>query len=385
MSKINNIASELAKKDMNFTDEDKKNQDRLAKLNEVTKTYLEIVTERINYIVASIKEKNPELANNEDLRENILTYMEKGVAAKEITSIEHINTPEIVSKVERNVSKDDTEYKEQVSEMLAESLKTGSIVFSGYMVDQILSGNLTLEQLQNLEKTIETSAEVVSQVNESIENFLNGTNTKKDGELLSVRDNRRNEYLEKNRDKNTAKRGTILTLAQLAMTDGEYAKQKLMIRAAEYGLTELFDENGNFDMDKAFELFQEQIKDNPKLQERFSDKEKFVQEVESMRDRRIQRKEKELLGNEAYLEALRECKTEDRAKFMADRDAYAVTRTEIIKNYVQAVKENDKEKIQELDSSIPDYDKEEMSRIVTEICEKGKNKANPIVDDELSR
>lgn len=385
MSKISNIASELAKKDMKFTDEDKKNQDRLAKLSETTKEYFEIVTDRINYIVASIKEKNPELANNENLREDILTYMENRVASKEITTIEHINAPEMVSKIEKNVSKDDNEYKKEVSDMLTNSLKTGSIVFSGYMVDQILSGNLTLEQLQNLEKTIETSAEVVSQVNESIENFLNGTNTKKDGEILIVRDNKRNEYLAKNRDKNTAKRGTIITLAQLAMIDGEYAKQKLMIRAAEYGLTELLDENGNFDMDKAFELFQEQIKYNPKLQERFSNKEKFIQEIEAMRDRRIQRKEKELLGNEVYREALRVCKPEDRARFMAERDAYAVTRTEIIKNYVQAVKENDKEKIQELDSSIPDYDKDEMHRIVSEISEKGKNKSNPIVDDELSR
>lgn len=384
MGKKDNIASELAKKAIRFVDDDKKDEKRLSQLLAKTDEYLAEVDDRLNQIIGVIKDNNPGIRIDNDTIDDILVFMEKKVSSGEITSIENVNSPEIVKTVESNIILKDN-YEKSVSDMLETSLKTGAVVFGTEITKAILSGTLTFEQLNNLENALDNSLEIKEKTENCINNIINGNSSEKDDQFMVARMNKSNRYFVEHRD-DKAMRGSIIMVARLATMDGEYEMNKARLRASEYGLTELFDENGNFDMHKAYETLREKMKDDPKLLERFSTEEKFKIEIEKMNEKNRARNKNEIsrmsTESKKELETLSPKEKVDSEINMID---YISRRPTIVSEYTRALIENDLEKIQELDKEIPSYDKDSINKIRNKVKVKDITKSETEYPSEVDR
>ena len=157
-NKIYNIASELAKKDMKFREEDKNNQTRLNILLEKIGENVETVSQNIETALAGITEKNPDIIVNSDLREFTVNLIEKQVLSGEISSISQVEVANISKSIETDIQTR-IQYEKEISNTLTTSLKTGVIIFSAYMISQLREGKLSSEQLENMEKMIISSKE----------------------------------------------------------------------------------------------------------------------------------------------------------------------------------------------------------------------------------
>lgn len=384
MGKKDNIASELAKKAIRFVDDDKKDEKRLSQLLAKTDEYLAEVDDRSNQIIGVIKDNNPGIRIDNDTIDDILVFMEKKVSSGEITSIENVNSPEIVKTVESNIISK-VNYEKSVSDMLETSLKTGAIVFGAEITKAILSGTLAFEQLNNLENVLDNSLEIKEKTAHSIDNIINGNSSEKDNQFMVARMNKPNQYFVEHRD-DKAMRGSIIMVARLAAMGGEYAMNKARLRGAEYGVTELFDENGNFDMHKAYEALREKMKDDPQLLKRYPTEEIFIEELKNMNERNITRNKKEFSKiSPEFKKELDSLSPKEKVDSEINMIDYISRRPTIVSEYTRALIENDLEKIQELDKEIPSYDKDSINKIRNKVKVKDITKSETEYPLEVDR
>lgn len=313
-NKIYNIASELAKKDMKFREEDKNNQTRLNILLEKIGENVETVSQNIETALAGITEKNPDIIVNSDLREFTVNLIEKQVLSGEISSISQVEVANISKSIETDIQTR-IQYEKEISNTLTTSLKTGVIIFSAYMISQLREGKLSSEQLENMEKMIISSKEFKDKKVEALDSIVSEENDEEKEKILG---NMERNYMENDqyiidsiKRNPQGIRAGIIVLAKLAKTNDKTLLQNALVKAGKYGLQEAIKEDGTIDMDYLYEQMAASVKEDTKLEERFSSKEKFEEEIDEMNRRCAKKVKEELKGSKRFIEGYRKCATTD--------------------------------------------------------------------------
>lgn len=390
-SRINVLAYELAKNDVNFKkDKDANDQKKLNQILINSSIYEEKIEMQIKQIINDLG-RNPNFEVTNTTKEDILVVLEQHLIMGNLESISQIDDREFISiAVTNRVIEDDRAYKEDVSTMLENyKLRGEELEFSTYMISRLMNGDLSEEKINNLMKILENSEEFKEKGVNSVDAILNGTEEEKEkgGMYLSARDaGGDGQYFKEHKHDKKAMRGAIFIVLRNASSGSPELLQQAVLKAAQFGLNDLIKPDGSIDYDKAFDRYKDAIAGDERLMARFPTKERLMQEVEDANARGAQNVRKQYLKDKKFAERWNACKTpEEKDKLLSERKKSIKMENEIIRSITTLISRNDTERVKEKIASLVGSDRENMEEMLLKIAKTGKSAIKNELTEYITR
>ena len=313
MDRIYNIATELAKKDLNFKEEDKEDQDKLKNLFLKAKENEETVKDRLTAVIAALQQRNPNLLIDESIRDEVLRNMEEKIYSGNIDSIvdlhDNATIQELMDPVENRQA-----YEAAVSGMLEQSIiDGGKIALTAVIVNQIREGILDQKQLESLDNMLLNSKEIKERRSKDFGSIWNPEASEEEkleaAKRLGVDDIKATEYFKTTKGPK-ADRGRIAFIARLVIMDDELCDQRAAILAAQYGMEDLVGKNGKISMDVLFQRMQEAVKGDSGAEKNFATIDDFKRIINKANESKARNALKTFSKYQGFEDEWNKCQTE---------------------------------------------------------------------------
>lgn len=381
------IAGKLAIAELKLSDEDLKDQAKLKILLVKQNEILEEVKLSVIQTIATIAKDYP----NEDINElevGVVTVLEKKVETGEITSTQAMYSADTQKAISSAVITQHI-YNESMSVSVDKGVTDVAV---GMNFVEFINKDMSKEAIKQFEKQYRESPEYQEAVIADMDKIFEA-NTQEEKEDaakkvklrdLSIKSSDMADRHEEHKGSKLYNVVAIANISRMAMTNDPELIKEAIILAKKTGMDSLIKPNRTIDLDLAYKAMLEEVKHDPKVAQRYSTKEKFIEYLEKKNQRDARVMAKKMDENVELKEQYQTAKTqEEKMEFLRGDEQKRVDRKQIMAGLRSAIHTKNREELQtrmaELAENNPKWAKEILLRFAS-----GENTAQPIQAEIIS-
>lgn len=379
------IATELAKKELNLSDKDLKDQDKLKALLVKQDEISEDVNMFVIKTMATIAKAYPGV-DVTDFEVDIIMALEKKVEAGEITSVETLYSPDTQRFINDFVI-NSGDYYNFAEHTTAEEIATEVAV--GITLAEFINKDMTQEEIRGIANQYRNSTEFKENMVKDIDYIFNGQDgEEKQRAAANIRLREISDYAtkinERYGDANISKAYAISAIVRDALNNDGKASKDMIYMAKEVGFISLIKTDGNVDFDIAYEAMLETAKEDPKVRERYATKEKFIEYFKRKNERAARVKAKELDEDIDLQSKYKDAQTtEEKVKVLESQEQKRIDRKEIMDGLKEAIHTKNTAELQNRMVQLAENNPEWAKVILLKFAS-GENTAKPIQAEIIS-
>lgn len=305
----------------------------------------------------------------------IIDSLAEKIEEGKITTVESMDDKGVQNSIVADVVKA-YDYHAFVNNNSAQEVVTNIAV--GMTFAEFINKDMTQDEIKQFEKQYRASDEYKQALTSDMDKLF-GANTQEEKENaaehvrlrdLSIKSSELADRYEKHQGNKMYNVASIAFISRMAITNDPELMKEAIILAKKTGLDSLVKPDGTIDIDLAYETMLEQVKHDPKVAERYSTKEKFLEYLESKNKRDARVMARNMDENTGLKDKYQTAKTqEEKMEVLKSEGQKRIDRKEIMTGLKNAIHTKNNEELQtrmaELVENNPEWAKEILLRFAS--------------------